>query len=312
MSAYPLASCLLGFAALFAIEASACELAVVATADRTVEVHVEATPASCTGEGRAARARFVVGDAAALEIALSRPAGAEVSGVVLSRADGLRPTSAPTVRKLREATYFADNLAFAAPGTWTLAISLARGAREDVVTVTLPVELNSAQAAQTTANAAAVPAFSLADAYGRPVTGTMLRGKVWIASFFFASCPTTCPLMARKLAALQRQFRDAPDFRAVSVTTDPTHDTPAILRAVAKRNGAERDRWYFLTGDERAIVALANDGLHLDVAADTAAHSTRFVVVGRDGLIKGTFDSAKVEELEQLKILVAAQLAGRT
>lgn len=280
--------------------ASDCKVAALKTADKTVALRVDAVAGACAG--------FFVGDAAALEVTLTPATGTEVTDVELIRADGLPAAAAPTVRSLSKGRYFLDNLAFSAPGNWTVAMTLQRGSRAERVDVALPVQLTPRQLAQTTSNTALVPAFALSDPTGRKVTNDTLRGKVWVASAFFARCPDVCPLLEQKLAALQRQFRGAPDFRTVSVTTDPVADTKEVLAAFAKRYGADPDRWFFLTGDKAAIVALAGDSLKLDVSLASAGHSSRFVVVDRVGHIKGTYDTAKVEEFEQLKIVIGTLL----
>lgn len=227
--------------------------------------------------------------------------GAAISGSAASGTDA-------SFRQMSEGRYFVDNLAFTAPGVWDVVLTVQRGARSDILKLSVPVKLNPYQAARAAANATVVPSFALTDAYGRTITNATLRGKVWVADFFFASCPDVCPLMGQKLAALHRRFPSA-DFRTVSITTDPANDSPKILQALATRYGAERERWYFLTGDKEAIVALSENGLKLGVASTTASHSSRLVVVDREGRIRGTFDSARVDELEQLAILVG-QLLG--
>lgn len=116
-----------------------------------------------------------------------------------------------------------------------------------------------------------VPAFSLTERSGRHVTLDDLRGLVWVAGFIYTECTETCPTQSLAFARLEREFADAAGFRLVSITVDPTHDTPEILRRYAERYGAS-DRWWFLTGDKRDIYCLAQQGFRLAVA-DPAASS---------------------------------------
>ncbi len=109
-----------------------------------------------------------------------------------------------------------------------------------------------------------VPSFSLTERTGRRVTRDDLRGTVWVVDFIYTECTDTCPTQSLELARLQREFAEAPDFRLVSISVDPAHDTPAVLREYARRYGAG-DRWWFLTGDRRSIYCLARDGFRLGV-----------------------------------------------
>jgi cytochrome oxidase Cu insertion factor (SCO1/SenC/PrrC family) len=115
----------------------------------------------------------------------------------------------------------------------------------------------------------AVPPFALTERSGRRVTHDDLRGRVWVADFIYTECTETCPIQSLQFAQLQREFQDAADLRLVSITVDPVHDTPEVLRRYAERYGAT-DRWWFLTGDPRSVYCLARQGFRLGVV-DPAA-----------------------------------------
>jgi cytochrome oxidase Cu insertion factor (SCO1/SenC/PrrC family) len=108
-----------------------------------------------------------------------------------------------------------------------------------------------------------VPDFALTDQRGHPVRRADLDGKVWVASFVFTSCPDECPLIAAQMAQLQSDFAHAPDLRLVSISVDPEQDIPAVLAHYAERFHADPERWFFLTGDKRAIYHLVRDGFRL-------------------------------------------------
>jgi cytochrome oxidase Cu insertion factor (SCO1/SenC/PrrC family) len=111
----------------------------------------------------------------------------------------------------------------------------------------------------------AVPDFALIDQRGRPVRRADLEGKVWIASFIFTNCPDECPLMTAEMARLQSDLAHIDDLRLVSISVDPDRDTPAVLSQYAERFNADSGRWFFLTGDKRAIYRLAKEGFRLGV-----------------------------------------------
>jgi cytochrome oxidase Cu insertion factor (SCO1/SenC/PrrC family) len=115
-----------------------------------------------------------------------------------------------------------------------------------------------------------VPSFVLTERSGRRVTTADLRGSVWVVDFIYTECTETCPTQSLKLAQLQREFSGTPDLRLVSITVDPAHDTPRVLRAYAERYGAS-ERWWFLTGDKREISCLAREGFRLGVTDPRSA-----------------------------------------
>lgn len=180
-----------------------------------------------------------------------------------------------------------------------------------------------------------VPAFSLVERSGRRVGRDDLRGRVWVVDFIYTRCTDSCPLQSRALARLQAEFAGAPDFRLVSISVDPGHDTPGVLRRYAARYGAT-DRWWFLTGGLREIYCLARRGFGLgvdDPAAREAVecglalrlgpppawahegparlvmHSPRFVLVDRQARIRAYHAAADPVSLERLRANVRRLLA---
>jgi protein SCO1/2 len=296
--------------------AAACNLGTASTADKTIDVSLRLVSSKCNDPSASDATPLTTGDAVAVKVRLlihgsdTQAPTAEVKTVTLQRDDGLPSPSAPGARRLAVGTYFSD-LEVAAAGTWTLAVTLTRDQMDETVKITLPVALNPAQAARIVAHEANVPHFSLQDAQGKTVTDATLLGKVWVANFFFASCPDACPLMSKKLAGLQQTFKNAKDFHIVSVTTDPATDQPAVLDEFARRYHADQSRWHFLRGAKSTAVALSKGGLELDVKDDTPMHSVKFAVVDRDGVVRGRYDSTKTEELEQLKVAIKELLAKK-
>ncbi len=163
--------------------------------------------------------------------------------------------------------------------------------------------------------------FQLTDRYGQPFDSKDLKGKVWIASFFFTRCPTVCPQVLAQTSELQKRLSQWPgwkDIRLVSITVDPQHDTPAVLDERAKLWNADAKQWLFLTGDKEAIWSLtkARDGFMLAVGdarpgdAMTIAHSSRFVLIDAQHRVVGYYDALDEEKREamvrELKRLVPA------
>jgi cytochrome oxidase Cu insertion factor (SCO1/SenC/PrrC family) len=163
--------------------------------------------------------------------------------------------------------------------------------------------------------------FSLINQEGRTVTGADLRGKVWVASFLFTRCCSGCPQVSANLAQLQHDLADQDGVVLVSFSVDPDHDTPAVLKAYAESHGADPQRWWLLTGEREPLYKLIQESFHLGVEENQGAvrtpgnevtHSTRLVLVDRQGRIRGYFEGRQVDEqgqptngLSQLKAKLA-------
>lgn len=136
-----------------------------------------------------------------------------------------------------------------------------------------------------------VPPFALLDQDSLLVTDGDYLGKVYVAEFFFTTCPTICPLMNRNLVQLQEEFREFEDFGVASFTINPLHDTPHVLKAYAESYGITDMDWHLLTGDPEQIYELANSGFNIyaqqmpDVPGGFE-HSGLFALVDREGYIR--------------------------
>ena len=183
-----------------------------------------------------------------------------------------------------------------------------------------------------------LPDFALVDASGRKFARERLKGKVWVADFIYTRCEDTCPLQSVEMRRLQQAFAAHEEFRQISITTDPAHDKAASLAAYARKFGADRARWFFLTGKEKEIKELALKGFRLSYATKRAmrtpgsiggraftlllpsahahhpgheeggktpgiliSHSSRFVLIDRNFTIRGYYHSNDTESLEKLR-----------
>lgn len=155
-----------------------------------------------------------------------------------------------------------------------------------------------------------VPEFLLLERAGKAVGRDDLKGKVWVCSFIFTRCQTHCVAMSREMVSLQDEFLDHPDFVIVATTVDPANDTPAALRKFADAYKAKPDRWLFLTGDRDDIRAFAADGLKIGWQPDEPlVHSTRFVLVDKQGRIRGYYELREEGRMDKLRSDIRALLA---
>ena len=144
-------------------------------------------------------------------------------------------------------------------------------------------------------NYAAVPHFSMTDSLGRPFDSTSLKSRVWVADFIFTSCPGPCPLMTSRMHSLQKQLVGYPDVRLVSISVDPQNDTPSVLKAFANRFGGPASDWYFLTGSPQTVHLLAHDVFKIGDIIQQMDHSTRFMLVDKNGNVRGYYSSDEAD-----------------
>jgi len=163
---------------------------------------------------------------------------------------------------------------------------------------------------------AQVPPFELTNEDGKPFGSADLKGKIWVANFIFADCKGPCPLMTARMAELQGQVAKAKadDVRLISFTVDPENDTPAVLKEYATNIRANPDLWHFLTGTPEAIRAIVMKGLLQSFAPggpDGPIHSTRFVVVDRNGTLRTYHDGTDPEIVQKLLMDIGALMRER-
>ena len=149
---------------------------------------------------------------------------------------------------------------------------------------------------------APVPPFAAVDQDGNRITDRDFHGNPWIADFIFTSCMGSCPVLTRRLVALQASLPGVP-VRFVSFSVDPAHDTPPVMKAYATRWHGDPVRWRLLVtdGETLARVGAALGGAEDPSAAGTAFHSDRFALVDGAGRLLGLYSSASEEQLARLR-----------
>lgn len=140
-----------------------------------------------------------------------------------------------------------------------------------------------------------VPNFSFTDQNGNTITNKDYEGKVYLVEFFFTTCPTICPKMNRNLIQIQNEFKDFENFGVASFTINPEYDTSKVLKEYADQYGVTNPNWHLMTGDEKAIYDLSNNGFSLYTAKDAAAeggfeHSGNFALIDKNGFIRSRKD----------------------
>ncbi|MGQ7946343.1 SCO family protein [Flavobacterium sp. WC2509] len=135
------------------------------------------------------------------------------------------------------------------------------------------------------------PKFELTNQDNVKVSNDFYKGKVYVLEFFFATCPSICPKMNANMVTLQNTFFGNPNFGIASITIDPVHDTPEVLKEHAKLLGVKSANWNFLTGDKGYIYNLSNKGFNIYVGENSKVnggfeHSGLFALIDKNGNIR--------------------------
>jgi protein SCO1/2 len=161
-----------------------------------------------------------------------------------------------------------------------------------------------------------IPQFELVAQDGQPFHSQVLAGKIWVADFIYTTCPGPCPRMTSQMREVQDAVLKIPDVRSnvrfVSFTVDPAEDTPPVLTAYAKTHGAGSSIWYFLTGPVSTLQMLDRDAFKLGDINATMQHSTRFVLVDRQGRIRAYYDTSESSTIPKVISDIQALAAEHT
>jgi len=139
------------------------------------------------------------------------------------------------------------------------------------------------------------------------ITNESLQDKIYVADFFFTSCPTICPIMKTQMLRIYDKFEGNDEFAIVSHSIDPEYDTVGLLKDYAERLGVKSKNWHFLTGEKEDIYELGQTSYMVTAAEDSDApggyiHDGAFLLVDKQRRIRGVYDGTKEEQVDQLMI----------
>jgi protein SCO1 len=153
------------------------------------------------------------------------------------------------------------------------------------------------------------PPFMLTSQDGKPVALADLRGKVVAVTFIYTECPDICPMLTQKMVQVQDEL--GPDFGKkiafVSISLDPEHDTPAVLKDYAQFWGAKPEGWSFLTGSLEAVRDVTRRyGVFFSKKEDgSVEHSQLTTLVDADGQMRVQYLGARFDPEEFRRDLVS-------
>jgi protein SCO1/2 len=143
--------------------------------------------------------------------------------------------------------------------------------------------------------------FELTERSGKPFRSGDMLGRVWVTTFFFATCPGTCPRLNANIKHLN-SLEELKDVIWVSITVDPDTDTLPKLREYADRFSADPERWLFCRGEFNYVRRVGKEFLKVDVS--WRGHADYAVVIDRQGNIRGMYDVGRTSQIEKLRVLL--------
>tara|TARA_R110002020_G_scaffold63170_1_gene168634 strand:+ start:35505 stop:36182 length:678 start_codon:yes stop_codon:yes gene_type:complete len=147
--------------------------------------------------------------------------------------------------------------------------------------------------------------FSLTNQNGETITQNTYRDKIYIADFFFTTCPTICPIMTQNMGELQKELMGDPDVLLLSHSVTPEMDSVPQLKKYAIEKGVVDKKWNLVTGPKKEIYALARKS-YLAVKTDgdggpyDMIHTENFILVDRERRIRGFYDGTDEGEMQRL------------
>ena len=150
-----------------------------------------------------------------------------------------------------------------------------------------------------------IPAYRFIDQYGDSISNKNLDGKIYVADFFFTSCPSICPVMQRNMLTVYNAYKTVNDIKILSFTIDPKYDSVSVLKNYADKLGVSGNTWWFLQGKKEDTYNLAEKNYLVSVRKDSTVsggyiHQGYFVLIDKKSRIRGAYDGTDQKQVSQL------------
>jgi len=147
--------------------------------------------------------------------------------------------------------------------------------------------------------------FSFTDQDGVTISQDTFKDKIYVADFFFTTCPTICPIMKRQMLRVYEKYKDNPEVLILSHTIDPDYDSVAVLHEFADRLGVSSKTWHFVTGNKDSIYDIGQNSYMVTAREDPDEpggylHSGAFLLIDKDRRVRGIYDGTLEEKVDLL------------
>ena len=143
--------------------------------------------------------------------------------------------------------------------------------------------------------------FAFINQNGDTVTQKDYEDKIYVADFFFTTCPTICPIMTDNMVWLQEKIKDYPDVMLLSHSVTPDYDSVPVLREYADKKGVIDIKWNLVTGDKKDIFYIARKSYLAVKTTDSKelydmVHTENFILVDKKGRIRGFYNGTNLDK----------------
>lgn len=150
-----------------------------------------------------------------------------------------------------------------------------------------------------------IPEFSFLNQDSVMINNHLFDGKIYVADFFFTTCPTICPTMHRNLLEVYNKYKGNKNVMFLSHSIDFKYDLPYILKSYADKLGVSAPQWQFIHGSREQVYGLAQKDYLVSVMEDASepggyVHQGYLVLVDKQKRVRGGYDGTKKEEVDQL------------
>jgi len=150
-----------------------------------------------------------------------------------------------------------------------------------------------------------IPPFKFVNQYADSVSDKTLNGSIYVVDFFFTTCPSICPIMHRNMLKVYETFKNTGNFKIISHTIDPKHDSVPVLKKYADKLGITGNEWWFLRGKKEDIYTIAEKNYLVAVKQDSSVaggyiHAGYFVLIDKQKRIRGSYDGTDPKQVDEL------------
>lgn len=181
-----------------------------------------------------------------------------------------------------------------------------------VIPIINPSELDTAmvdQKAQGKGQGHVVQPFRFINQDGKAIDNNEIKGKIWVAEYFFTTCLSICPIMNQEMNRVQKAFANDSEVKIMSFTVDPDTDTPDVLKRYASNHPYVEGQWHFLTGKKEDLYRFARESIFVLSPAEAEnkgdaggdfIHTNNFVLIDYAGRIRGYYNGTQSKEVDLL------------